>query len=87
MVAVDEQPTVRIGRTGRRPVVGVAEAARLPSISLSAEGGLASSALSSILSGGFASFLPKISFKEQTARSLNLFSYATKAFKIIFFLF
>ena len=40
--------------------VGVAEAARLPSISLSAEGGLTSNTLASLLSGGFYSFLPKI---------------------------
>ena len=41
--------------------VGVAQAARLPSISLSAEGGLTSTTLANLLSGGFLAFLPKIS--------------------------
>ena len=40
--------------------VGVAEAARLPSIGLSAEGGLSSTTLANILSGGFYAFVPKI---------------------------
>lgn len=40
--------------------VGVAQAARLPSISLSAEGGLTSTTLTNLLSGGFLAFLPKI---------------------------
>lgn len=41
--------------------VGIAEAARFPSISLSAEGGLTSAALSTLLSGGFYALIPKIS--------------------------
>lgn len=40
--------------------VGIAEAARLPSISLSGEGGLTSTALASLLSGGFYALIPKI---------------------------
>ncbi len=41
--------------------VGIAQAARLPSIGLSMEGGLTSTALATLLSGGFYAFLPKIS--------------------------
>ena len=41
--------------------IGIAEADRLPSIRLTAQGGLASAALSSLLSGGVLSFLPTIS--------------------------
>lgn len=41
-------------------MIGSAEAARLPSISLTASGGFASAALSSLLSGGIAGFTPQI---------------------------
>jgi len=41
--------------------IGIAEAARLPSISLTASGGLMSSTLTALLSGGMLSFVPRIS--------------------------
>lgn len=40
--------------------IGIAEAARLPSIGLSARGGFASSSLATLLTGGIASFMPTI---------------------------
>lgn len=41
--------------------IGIAEAARLPSISLTASGGVMSSTLTALLSGGMLSFVPRIS--------------------------
>ncbi|MDA3833789.1 MAG: efflux transporter outer membrane subunit [Spirochaetales bacterium] len=40
--------------------IGIAEAARFPSISLTAKGGLASAALNSLLSGGVISIMPQL---------------------------